>query len=182
VLLVLGVLVLVVGMTWPSLERLHAHHRLRQAADLVAVRLSAGRVRAVESGMIYQFRYEPGGRRFLLVPYDPEAPLESGEVASTEAATPRARRIAGKLPDVCRFEGGNSFNDKGTAIPEEWLSGLPDAGDYLDGLWSDPVLFHPDGTATTFEVIIRGRKNTEQVKLSLRSLTGAVTISSVEGG
>ncbi|HTI49344.1 MAG TPA: hypothetical protein VL475_00280, partial [Planctomycetaceae bacterium] len=161
-----------------SLNRLHAHHRLKQAADLVAVRLSSGRVHALESGMIYQFRYEPGGRRFLLVPFDPESP----QVTSGEAGTERARRKVGKLPDTCRFEGGDSFNDKGTAIPDEWLSGLPDASDYLGGLWSDPVLFHPDGTATTFEVIIRGRKNAEQVKLSLRGLTGAVTISSVEGG
>jgi prepilin-type N-terminal cleavage/methylation domain-containing protein len=177
-LLVLGVLALVVGLTWPSLERLHAHHRHKQAAEMLAVRLSSGRVRAIESGMIYQFRYEPGGRRFLLVPYDPEAPSEVVEVTGT----PRARRTAGMLPETCRFEGADSFNDQGTAIPDEWLEGLPDAGDYQGGLWSAPAMFHPDGTATPFEVIVRGQKNNEQLKLSLRGLTGAVKISSVEGG
>lgn len=169
-LLVLAVLVLVAGLAWPSLARLHAHHQLRQSADLLGVRLSSGRVHAVESGLIYQFRFEPGGRRFLLVPFDEE------QVAADDPTARRAVRTVGMLPGQCKFEGGEGFTDKGTAIPDEWLSGLPDAGDYLGALWSSPVLFYPNGTATQFDVLIRGRGR-EQVKVSMRALTGAVTVA-----
>lgn len=175
VLLVLTILTLVVGLAWPSLSRLFAHHRLRQAANLLSVRMSAGRIRAVETGLIYQFRYEPGGRRFLLVPFDRE------QVDETSPNAQRAIRIVGKLPASCRFEGGQSFNDKGTAIPDDLLAGIANAADFVGALWSTPTLFHPDGTATDFEVAIVGDKK-EQVRLTLRALTGSVTVTPERGG
>lgn len=179
-LLVLAIMTLVIGFTWPSLDRLFAHHQLRQSVDLLSARLAFGRVCALETGLAYQFRYEPGGRRFLLVPFDKEFDVAEG---SDEKAggKHRARRVVGMLPAVCRFEGGDSFSDKGGAIPDEWLSGLPDAGDYSGALWSGPVLFHPDGTATNFEVVVRGRRD-EQVRLTLRGLTSGVTVAPVAGG
>lgn len=175
ILLVLTILTLVAGLTWPSLSRLFAHHRLRQAADLLGARMSAGRVHAVDTGMVYQFRFEPGGRRFLLVPFDRE------QVDETQPGAHRAIRIVGMLPASCRFEGGESFNDKGTSIPDEWLAGLPNEAAYLGANWSQPTLFHPDGSATDFEVAVIGDKK-EQVKLSLRGLTGAVIVSPVRRG
>lgn len=175
VLLVLTVLTLVIGLAWPSLSRLYGHHRLRQAADLLGVRMSSGRGHAVETGLVYQFRFEPGGRRFLLVPFDREP------VDETPTGSHRSMRIVGMLPASCRFEGGDSYTDKGTAIPDEWLAGVPNEADYAGALWSQPVLFHPDGTATEFEVAVIGDKK-EQVKLSLRRLTGGVTVSPVRGG
>lgn len=172
VLLVLTIMTLIVGLAWPSLSRLYAHHHLRQAADLLGVRMSAGRVHSVESGLVYQFRYEPGGRRFLLVPFDHE------EIDESATGAQRARRVAGMLPATCRFEGGGMSLDKGTSIPDEWFSGMPNAADYMGALWSPPVLFHPDGTATNFEVAVVGNKK-EQVLLTLRGLTGGVTVSPV---
>lgn len=171
VLLVLTIMTLLLGLAWPSISRLYAHHHLRQAADLLSVRLSAGRIRAIESGLVYQFRYEPGGRRFLLVPFDRENIDESAKDAQ------RARRVVGRLPSTCQFEGGGLNWDKGVEIPDDWLTGLPEAADYADAKWSSPVLFHPDGTATNFELTVLGDKKSH-VKLTLRALTGGVVVSS----
>jgi prepilin-type N-terminal cleavage/methylation domain-containing protein len=171
VLLVLTILTLILGLAWPSLSRLFAHHRLQQAAELLSARMSAGRVHSVESGLIYQFRFEPGGRRFLLVPYDRE------QIDTADPNASRAIRVVGMLPDSCRFEGGQSFTDKGTTIPDEWLAGLANEADFVGTQWSQPVLFHPDGSATDFEVAVVGDKK-EQVVLTLRGLTGSVVVSS----
>lgn len=175
VLLVLTIMTLLLGLAWPSISRLYAHHNLRQAADLLSVRLSAGRIRAIESGLVYQFRYEPGGRRFLLVPFDRE------EIDEASKDAQRARRVVGKLPSTCQFEGGGLNSDKGIEIPDDWLSGLPEAAEYADAKWSPPVLFHPDGTATNFELTVLG-DNKSQVKLTLRALTGGVLVTSDKGG
>lgn len=180
-LLVLAVLTLLAGLAWPSISRLHGHHQLRQSADLLAARLAAGRIHAVDTGLTYQFRFEPGGRRFLLVPFDQEADEDVHQTADPQLGSQRAIRSAGMLPGACKFEGGESFNDTGTAVPDEWFSGLPDAADYVGAMWSAPVLFHPNGTATNFEVLLRGRRQ-EQVKVLMRAITGAVTVAPVTAG
>lgn len=169
-IIVLVLLSLVGALTVPTLNRLYSHHHLRQAVDLLGVRISSGRVHAVETGLTYQFRYEPGGRRFLIVPYDQEPPSASG--------APRATRTVGMLPAVCKFEGGNTLSEKGSSVPSDWLVGLPDAGEYTGATYSGPALFHPDGTATDMKLIVHGPKN-ESVELTMRALTGAVTVSQV---
>lgn len=174
--IVLAVIALVAGMMWPSVSALLEHHNLKQAADLAGTRLGSGRVHALETGLTYQFRFEPGGRRFILVPFDPE-PEQAEESSGVRAAT----RAAGMLPATCKFEGGGSFADRGTSIPDEWLSGLPDAADYSGALWSQPVLFHPNGTATDFEVLIFNQAK-GSVRLNLRAITGGVTVSQATRG
>ena len=172
-LIVMALLTLAAGLTVPAISWLFAHHNLRQAVDLLGVRISAGRVHSVETGLTYQFRYEPGGRRFLLVPFDQEPPSAPG--------AQRAVRIVGMLPAVCKFDGGQILAEKGTSIPSDWLAGLPDAGEYAGASWSGPALFHPDGTATDLKLVVHGAKN-DRVELTLRGLTGAVTVSHVITG
>jgi prepilin-type N-terminal cleavage/methylation domain-containing protein len=177
IVLVLVVLVTILGITWPSLSRLFAHHQLRQAAELVQVRLTSGRICSLESGLAYQFRFEPGGRRFLLVPFDPEPPQDSAEGNATQ----RAMRKVGMLPDTASFAADSALAGEGVEIPEEWLSGLPNVADYSGASWSGPVLFYPDGTATDFELVIVG-KDQRKAKVTLRGLTGGVSVSSVNDG
>jgi hypothetical protein len=172
----MAVITVVVGLTWPSVSSMLAHHGLKQAADLAAARLGSGRVHALETGLTYQFRFEPGGRRFLLVPFDPEP-----EQVEEGSGVRRAVRTAGMLPATCTFEGGGTFADRGTSIPDEWLTGLPNPAEYAGANWSQPVLFHPNGTATDFEVAILNRSK-QQVRLSLRAITGGVKVFQGSGG
>jgi hypothetical protein len=61
------------SIAWPSVNWMYRRQRLEQGAELVRARLGSARVNAVETGLVYQFRFEPGGRRFLILPYDAEA-------------------------------------------------------------------------------------------------------------
>ncbi|MSR59972.1 MAG: hypothetical protein EXS05_20425 [Planctomycetaceae bacterium] len=186
ILIVLSLMVVVIGLLWPSLSRMVAYTQLRQGAERVGTRLASARVHAIETGLAYQFRYEPGGRRFLVVPFDQEIVAASSPSAGSTGADPsnggggrRATRTVGMLPAAISFEGGQMLGDKGTGIPDEWLSGLPDSAEYSGVLWSGPVLFHPDGTTAPFELVLQNKKN-EQVKVTVRGLTGGVKVSKVE--
>lgn len=172
----LAILAAMAGLMWPSIHALLEHHNLKQAADFAGAKLGSGRVHALETGLTYQFRFEPGGRRYILLPFDPEPEQAEGDVGAR-----RATRTAGMLPATCKFEGGSSFNDKGTGIPDEWLSGLRNAEEYSGALWSPPVLFHPNGTATDFEVLIQN-PTAGSVRLTLRSITGGVKVSQATRG
>src|SRR6476646_10768141 len=69
-LVVVAILATAVALTWPALERFYLEHRVRQAGQLVQARLAGARVHAVDTGFDYQFRFEPDGQRFLVLPYD----------------------------------------------------------------------------------------------------------------
>src|SRR5262249_41442489 len=102
----------------------------------------------------------------------------TGVYGTVSPATRRATRLVGMLPAKCKFEGGQLLQDRGTAAPSEWLAGLPDATEDHDALWSRPILFSPDGTATATTLTVNGPKG-DQVHVTVRGLTGGVTVSSV---
>src|SRR5204862_8120765 len=79
--LVLAVMVMIVGLLWPAIENLNTEYSLRQAGQLVQARMAGARVPAIDLGAPYQFRYEPGGRRFLVIPYDQQ--LLASQAAGT---------------------------------------------------------------------------------------------------
>lgn len=189
VLVVLSLLVLVVSLVWPPVSRMLARQELRQGAERVGTRLSAARVHAIETGLTYQFRFEPGGRRFMVVPFDQEYSTSSTQAApglgSVGGVDPnagggrRATRTVGMLPASIKFEGGELLTEKGSGVPDEWLSGLPDSADYQGALWSGPVLFYPDGTATTVSLMVQNKKH-DALQIDVRGLTGGVKVTRVE--
>ena len=151
------------------------------------MRLAAARVHAIDWGVDYQFRYEPGGQRFLVLPDDPQALAGVSNGAQANAAPQasvtarRPTKIAGTLPSKQAYFDAASTGGSGQPIPPEWLSGIAGAEEFTGVNWSAPILFHPDGTAAQAYVIIRD-KDARRVVLSVRSLTGGVTISKIENG
>jgi len=173
ILIVLGVLVVVLSLSWPVLDKFQSQYRLRQGGQLVQTRLSAARVHSIDSGFVYQFRYEPGGQRFLVLPFDQQA-LLAQPVAGKRGPT----KIAGKLPSAkAKFNSSGG----GQQVPGEWLSGIAAAGEFSGASWSPPILFYPDGTATPATIMIGDHKS-QVVTISVRPLTGAVTVSKIERG
>jgi hypothetical protein len=174
-LLVLTVLAVAAGLTWPSIARIYALQQIREGAEMVQVRLAAARVRALESGAVYQFRYEPGGHRFVVIPYEAEV-----LAASSSGAAGAPPRYAGTLPNSVTFDQ-SSLGGSGQQIPESWLAGLPNAGAFHQAVLSGPLLFFPDGTSGDFELLVNGPRQ-QQMKLSVRGLTGGVTLANVQRG
>jgi prepilin-type N-terminal cleavage/methylation domain-containing protein len=76
VLVLLGSLL---AMVAPSLFRPLGKAEVRDAAKQVQAALMDARTRAIESGVIHEFRYEPGGSR-----YEIRALGDAGDIAATE--------------------------------------------------------------------------------------------------
>jgi hypothetical protein len=175
ILMVLAVLVLILSLAWPTIESFQSEYRVRQGGQLVQARLAAARVHAVESGLTYQFRFEPGGQRFLVLPVDQQALL-------APAQGRRPKKLAGILPsDKAMFDPSSTGSAGGQQIPGEWLAGIPDADKFGGATWSAPAYFYADGTASAVRLVIRDKKS-HMVTVSVRPLTGSVSVSKVERG
>jgi prepilin-type N-terminal cleavage/methylation domain-containing protein len=177
-LLVLAVLMMMAGLVWPSVTRLYSEHSLRQAAEGVRVRLTAARVNAIATGIAYQFRFEPSGRRFVVLP------VSSDDAAGTPGQSTRpAWKVSGALPYKVQFE--LPLNPQAAAtipvqpLPQDLFAGLPDGAQLASVNWSPPVLFYPDGSADNFVLgFVDQRQQT--VQLTIRGLTAAVTLGKVQ--
>ncbi len=173
ILLVLALLVVLSVVTWPSLGRMLGRQDMERAISDVQVLLSAARVRATEAGATYQFRYEVGGRRYVLVPADAAELVAVADTPGTDIATAAAAawKRSGKLPESVTFKQTDAQAPSGDAIQTELLAGLLDADDLSRAVWGPPVLFHPDGTASDSIFAITDDDD-ESMTITVRGLTG----------
>jgi prepilin-type N-terminal cleavage/methylation domain-containing protein len=179
---VLMVIVAIVSMTWPQLMRFAREHQLREWSTEVRSDMQGARIKAIENGLVYQFRYEPGGRWFAVLPYDrPDSgnATEDSKVGKTlvEAAQstgPPATLV--ELPEELhfRFKDGQPTEE----MHPDWIKLLPTKEPLGRVSWSLPLLFHLDGTADNATVYIENKQGHSQL-LTLRGLTGAVSIGPV---
>jgi hypothetical protein len=138
--------------------------------------MAGARVHAIDLGVPYQFRYEPGGRRFLVMPYDQQL------LASQAAGTVKVPRVAGTLPSTrAAFDSTGATASGGPPFTAEWLAGISNADEFTGVNWSAPIVFHPDGTAGMARIVIRDKKS-RFVAVSVRPLTGGVSVSKIENG
>lgn len=204
-LLVLTILVVIAAISWPGLQRAWVDHKIKEATEMVRTNLAKTRNIAVDAVLIYEFRYEPGGNRFLIVPHEPNGFLSEqgaqtqsdpqGQVNSQErgansqgeaVGSDQLTRIAGMVREGVRFT--TVVEDTASlGIPEieqsvpvaDWqLEGLPMA-DELNGVtWSEPILFFPDGSAQQSRLRLEDESG-QLMELSVRGLTGAVTATPI---
>jgi prepilin-type N-terminal cleavage/methylation domain-containing protein len=179
-LVVLGILVTVTALAQPALRGALGDSRLRSAAKLVRVELSKARLRAMQSGIAQQFRYQLGKNRFQIVP---AVAVEQAEPGRTGRQTGRD----GVRP--ARTDRQRVTAEAGAAgAPEELPSQeLPDGICFEPAVdeplavvagseegWSDPIVFYPNGRTKNAQIRIKGERNTV-VDVSLRGLTGVAT-------
>jgi prepilin-type N-terminal cleavage/methylation domain-containing protein len=187
VMLVVAIVVVVAGLTWPLLERPIAYERLKSAADKVRATWVRARINAQTSGEPYVFtvlsedEYEICQRSLGL---NPDAGLgltpDGGrEVTLRFDEDPSEQRSGdlseGRLPDGVTFDLEESY-----ASPETAAAGLADTS--ATGIFS--VTFYPDGTADDLSLagagLVLKNKYGHRVLLQLRGLTGAPSISDLE--
>ncbi len=168
--------------------------------------LTAARRNALERGVPFQLRYEPGGRRLVVLPdHDwlamtmsgpteattqgrPSAPTASDLAADPVSATdPLADAMqaaeAFQLPEpfVLTAASTNTLNASNPPIerlPEDWFAHLPDASRLAEVEWSPAIRFFPDGQADA--AVFAVSDGQRRVVLSVRSLTGQVRLSPIE--
>jgi hypothetical protein len=181
IMLAFAVIAVLIGVTMPPALRLQADSKLSSAAEQVRSQVAGTRVRAIESGIVYQFRYEPDGRRFISVPYEREIEGSDEDATGTGGTlgVGRLTRFAGELPEGLRFIACCVDPSAGTVkLSADAFGELPNADEMTGVQWSPPILFVPDGAAidAAFEVA-DGRKLA--IRVQVRGLTGATSVSAM---
>jgi type II secretory pathway pseudopilin PulG len=185
-LLVLGVVVVILAVAWPNVLRLTGQQSLIDSSEKVRALAASARVHAIDSGLVYQFRYEPGGRHFVAVPFEREFESVSPNARGTGTALGRFSKASGTLPEGVTFAAPTALNSTGSGssttaglgqkISSAAFSGLPDAGKLENVSWSGPILFQPDGSAGDAAVDLVDRRN-QRITMRIRGVTGAVSVS-----
>lgn len=189
VILVLAVMGMVAGLSWPRLSQYLKRQGVQANAEQVRQVLARGAIRAVSEGRVLQFRYELQGDRYILLPLEPAA-AAADERAIDPSVVPTAtgpvETGAGfrvyKLLGECRFHVDSSLITGERTVVErlgdEWLAHLENGLEARDAAWSAPLLLHPDGTATDGRMTVMDPER-RYVSLHLRGLTGGVTVDPV---
>lgn len=187
--LALSVLAILVGLTWPSLMRFVGDQRLRDDVELVRARTATVRSSAIAEGLTFQFRYEPGGTRYIILPY--ERPLTS-EPAGTDGATSpggiddKLRVRDYELDEGNRFESTAPSRISGSSQPaateqlsQDWLALFGGDAILAQATWSEAILFEADGSAGDAEFFVVDEEGRYQ-RIAVRGLTAAVSAGRVE--
>lgn len=174
VILVVTLLTAMAALSYPSIDRMLIQISMSEAVSPVRNHLAGSRIRALDAGLTWQFRFEPGGRRYVVVPY--EFDEIEGDEQQQQTQIDLLPRVSGQLPEGYSFTGADEATSTTEALDERAVSGLIDEKKLVETTWSSPLLFYSDGTATTasFDVVdlaLRSRR------LSVRSLTGSVSMA-----
>ena len=184
--LVLVVIVALAGMAWPRITSFLQSESLLGNVEQVRQMLDHARVQAVEDGITYQFRFEPNGRKFVLLPYDLQVSEQQSGTSSTSTSQTSALGNQKRLPTVhelsedCSFYMENSLSTGEITLterlPDPWLEMLADGVMQRDVSWAPPIIYSPDGSATDGSVTIID-EDRRVITLSVRGLTGTVVTS-----
>lgn len=180
-LLVLAVLIVLTAVAWPSLSGLHHRQRLQQAAFTAQRQLASARVNAVRRGVPCEFRYEPGGRSYVVLQPQGIRPSDSRDAGPP--FDPR-QSFADQLDPIIvrgQLAEGISFAtafDRHQGVERTTLPANLGAllGKDLGGaFWSSPIRFYPDGSGTEAQLEVVDRAG-RALRVSVRQLTGSVRV------
>ncbi len=177
-LLVLAVLAAMTAILYPAVDRLYRTSRFTQAMEQLRAKLSATRVRAIDDGHAYQFRFEPEGRRMVVVAFGQRSvPLERDERRfSRDQPSDESWYYFAELPQGLQFQSAAAT---GQRLSPQQLRALPEARELTAVRWSTPVLFFPDGSSHDAAIRVTDGSG-RSILLSVRGLTGAATTSRIQ--
>ena len=171
VLVVLALLATIAAVVAPAALRVFDGYGLKQSAEAVRDDLTRARLSAVQEGVEYHFRTEPGGARWVVIPGERER-------AAPDAPPTYVPVRSGTLSAGVTFLSAAPAGLAGGTLDPALFEGLPDA-QALAGLnWADPLVFLPDGTAERGIVTMTDEEGLA-VRIAVRSLTGAATVGPI---
>ena len=171
-LLVLAVILALASISWPAMERVYADYHLRRAAETMATAMAGARVRAIDAGTAYQFRFEPGGRRWCVLPYERDD--LSGNSSDGASSASSAGVLSGEIPEPLYF----LTTDPNAAVEQlnaDALASLPEAALWTNVAWSSPIVYSADGSAVESHFDVADDKG-NSYRISVRELTGAARV------
>ncbi len=177
-LVVLAILAVIVGMSWPALQKPWYKSRLRSAAKGLQSELGRARVEAIESGGVLQFRYQADTPRFVARPgmkivlASDSSALDSTVWAESDQQYLDATDI--DEMEIKELPHGVIFQDPRAAELHDLSSDA--RADQLP--WSKPITFYPNGRVSGGRFRLADRHG-YYVHVTLRGLTGTAKIGRV---
>jgi len=175
-IIVVAILSVFAAMVAPNVINQVRENEVAQAAESVRDVLSQARGFAIDSGIDYQFRYEPYGRSFVVLPRE----LEPDDANSTGGNSDIGNyaRLSGELEEGFHMKAPEDEDPAAESLDAVWFGQLPDALKLSQANWSAPIVFRFDGRADdgAFRVTNDARLAAD---LNVRGLTGSVRVSSV---
>lgn len=200
-LLVMGLMVIIGGLSFPALKRPLANQRLTGGAKQVRVALARARLAALESGEPQAFRYVPGEARYRIGPAE-WLPVVDASQAGDAESRPRLTASGNKIQKLATPQGAEAtpqweeFHLPETIVftaPVAELGAEPTPAEIVpqaatdaaaaegfdDAAWSAPIVFEADGSASDATLTVQNDLGL-QVTVTLRGLTGVVSVGSIE--
>lgn len=184
-MLVLAVIVSIAGLSWPQLSGFLKREGVMSDVEQVRQLLDHARVQAVEEGVRYQFRYEPNGRKYVLLPYELLLPSENQANSESTQSSSLPERFekarVHELSEDCYFYSPTMLSGEPVVverIPEAWLQMVENGVQHRDVSWASPIIYSPDGSATSGDVTVADQDH-RYISLTVRALTGAVVTSRI---
>ena len=186
-LIVLAILALIVGMSWPALQKPWYKSRLRSAAKMLQSELGRARVEAIESGRSIRFQYQPNSGRFVIQPglaidlaadssQDSAAIIDTGgQFGEIDEADDE------ELPEGVFFssiEPRNALELSLDRAADDTIAAV-EVEDSQPLQWSKPITFFANGRVTGGCFRLVGRHG-YRLDVELRGLTAAVKIGKIE--
>lgn len=181
-LIVLAILVVVVGLGWPSLRKMAERRELLDAARSLRGTLLRARLDAIEHGCVYQFRYRTGSGGYEVAPLDQRVAIPDEMLAAMPTDPDSAGGPSDWTSDTQRsanemfLRGGIVFLDP--AVPAEETRSEGISVEEPSEEWSDPILFFPNGR--TFRAPLRLASRWFHVDIAVRGLSGSVAVGETQ--
>ena len=204
VMLVMAILVIIATLSLQFSSGLVANYRIRQSSEDIRAEWTRLRIKAMEDGHVYCFRFSYGDNQYRVdrvldvhftAKFDsPDRSQYSADPIWDKTIDPDELTEQDYYlpdPDFEPAETPIGYSQK-TELPRNCFFAdcyvKPDArGRYYEGpnnysydsgSWSPPILFYPDGTTSTASLLIKNDKS-RCIELYLRGLTGGVTVGAL---
>ncbi|MFN0020530.1 MAG: prepilin-type N-terminal cleavage/methylation domain-containing protein [Pirellulaceae bacterium] len=174
-LLVLAILIVLAAVATPVFYRSVRDATLRSAGEQVRTEWNKAHIKAMKSGQIQVFRFQPDGRKYQIEPYaaaddtlDAASSVNTFATPHTPTSTddPNSRF---QLPEGIKFLEGMTAEEERAKAVEEAM------GSSGGGAWSRPILFYPDGVSSDAWLVVADEHNSA-IRVELRGLTGLAVI------
>ena len=175
-IMVVAILILIAALSIPAVSRSFSSQKLNKSVDLVRTQMNRARIKALKTGEVYGFFYEPQGTTYRIAEFNAQAQdiIENGSGNRNDDDEIRSSNYdydEDRLPRDVKFVG-HSIQDDARAkmvISETNL----DTGQLF------PILFYPDGTSQNATLVLENRDG-DLMSVILRGLTGTTRVRKLE--
>jgi type II secretory pathway pseudopilin PulG len=187
--IVLAVVGTLLALAVPAMRRSLAKSELNDAAGQLRVVLAKARLKAIESGAVQTFCYQPGTGRFVVVSHDAPRAEQGAEPPPEEESLDEmaTQELAGDIvfldPDdedsipTLDDQPSQSEDNRIHVVQAEELD--YDLVSTESSEWSKPVVFYPSGRASDAQFRLLGQFD-YYVDVNLRGLTGTITLGQLQ--